>query len=663
MFNKPIHSIVISLLISLTCIHSITGQDSIRKLSSVDIVDFRPLRMSITAAPTQILNNASLQYMHTSTVADAVKHFSGVNVKDFGGIGGLKTVSIRSLGAAQTAVSYDGITISDAQNGQVDLGKITTGGVAQIALVNGSFGDLLQPARTYAAASLLNISTNTPSFVHDQNLKVKLGTSAGSFGFVNIFTNIYYKYNNWLFSTSGKTQKSDGNYTFMLSNGSISTKETRTNSDMQDFHIEENISYRDTNQEFIAKLYYYESERGLPGVVILYNTYSAQRLSDKNYFGQAFYKYNISKYTKISFAGKYNYTYTHYIDTAYVGGTGKTEHEYLQNEAYFSTGISQRIIKNLYFSIVSDYTWNNMEADIYAFPKPVRQVSQSVVNIKYTDKIFDIHGNILYTYMEDYSKSGGKTKTTERFSPAICFSAKPFNNNLQFRLFFKETYRMPTFNELYYTDYGNYALQPEISEQIDLGITYFQYFNEDKWAISVSGDIYHNKVRDKIIAIPGRNLFLWTMKNIGEVEITGIDIVGKFTSKLSSSINFHMESSYTFQNAVDVTNPDSRIYGDQIPYTPRHSASSSLGIENPWISIDYNILYSGKRYTLPENIVANELKSYIDQSISLCHNFKFRKWSLYVCGEILNLADTQYEIVNYYPMPGRSYKITININF
>lgn len=77
-----------------------------------------------SASPLQVFNKEELKNLQALQVSDAVKHFAGVTVKDYGGIGGLKTVSIRSLGAQHTAVSYDGITVSDCQTGQVDIGRL-----------------------------------------------------------------------------------------------------------------------------------------------------------------------------------------------------------------------------------------------------------------------------------------------------------------------------------------------------------------------------------------------------------------------------------------------------------------------------------------------------------------------------------------------------------
>ena len=61
-------------------------------------------------------------------VSEAIRRFTGVQVRDYGGVGGLKTVNVRSLGSEHTAVFVDGVQVSHAQNMQVDLGRLNLDG-------------------------------------------------------------------------------------------------------------------------------------------------------------------------------------------------------------------------------------------------------------------------------------------------------------------------------------------------------------------------------------------------------------------------------------------------------------------------------------------------------------------------------------------------------
>ena len=73
----------------------------------------------------QILNIEDEKLQSAYQLSEAIKFFSGVNLKDYGGIGGLKTITVRGLGANHTAVSFDGVALSDCQTGQIDVGKLS----------------------------------------------------------------------------------------------------------------------------------------------------------------------------------------------------------------------------------------------------------------------------------------------------------------------------------------------------------------------------------------------------------------------------------------------------------------------------------------------------------------------------------------------------------
>src|SRR5690606_17183971 len=118
----------------------------------VRVISSKNLPASI---PSQEIRSKDFKKFSAFNVADAIRNFSGVNIKDYGGIGGLKTVTVRSLSANHTAILFDGIIVNDAQNGQIDLGKISLDNIESITLFNAQPNDLPQSARSYAAASVI----------------------------------------------------------------------------------------------------------------------------------------------------------------------------------------------------------------------------------------------------------------------------------------------------------------------------------------------------------------------------------------------------------------------------------------------------------------------------------------------------------------------------
>jgi len=147
-----------------------------------------------------------------------------------------------------------------------------------------------------------------------------------------------------------------------------------------------------------------------------------------------------------------------------------------------------------------------------------------------------------------------------------------------------------------------------------------------------------------------------SIRNIGQVDIKGLDANIKFSIPVIKSILLNFNASYSYQLAQDMT-PGSSNFGDQIPYTPLNSGSGSVSCRYSKLEGGYNLLYSGGRWN-GQNISSNFLPAYAEHSLFAGMTIqKFR-----IMGEIINLFDTQYQIIKDYPMPGRNYRITFSMN-
>jgi len=134
--------------------------DSLQKVKEVKV---KTSLSKTSLRATQTIDSSSFLKTSSYNVADAIRNFAGVNIKDYGGIGGLKTVSIRSLGANHTGVQIDGINLGDTQTGQIDLGKLMLDNIESISLYQTQPDDLLTNARSFSSASLIIIKTKAPS--------------------------------------------------------------------------------------------------------------------------------------------------------------------------------------------------------------------------------------------------------------------------------------------------------------------------------------------------------------------------------------------------------------------------------------------------------------------------------------------------------------------
>jgi vitamin B12 transporter len=638
--------------------------DSSRVLRKVTVTAEKKQNPFASVVPVQQLTHEALQQMNAETIAEAAKYFSGVLIKDYGGVGGLKTISVRSLGGLNTGLVYDGITVADAQTGQVDLSKFSATFVQSLELDQANPQQILMPARIYSSASILAFTSytfNTANFIQK---KWTAGINAGSFGLWQPYAGLYFPTGkNTVVCANAEATWSNGSYPYQIENGSFSRKADRTNSDIRSFQGEMNVVNRFADSSNLqTKIWAYSSDRGLPGSIVFFNDISVQRLVDRDFFIQSRYLKKLSTGTSLLISAKYSSLYTRYTDPNFLNNAGGLDDRYIQNEIYGSMAVSQRAGKYFSVSLASDLASTNLSANINAFPSPTRISLWNSLAIQFAKSHWQVNASLLNTNINDKTETGTAAGNKNKFTPAVAIGYKPGPKSpFLFRFFYKDIFRMPTFNDLYYTYNSNInpKLRPEYSSQYDAGFTYVKNSKSALRQFSFSLDGYYNSIKDKIIAVPSQNLFIWTMENIGKVQIKGVDVNTEASGNFSSVTRWWLRIAYTWQQALDVTDPAGAEYKNEIPYTPEHSGSALAVLNYKNWSAGYSFLFSEKRYTLGENDPSNQLPCWNTQDLFISWQIILRDFKATIKGEVNNIFNEGYDVIHYYPMPGRSYKLSI----
>ena len=622
-----------------------------------------PAKITSTTS-VQVFGKEDLKNLGLQNMGDAVKRFAGTNVRDYGGIGGLKTVSVRNLGAAHTAVSYDGVAISNTQAGQIDIGRFSLDNVSTLSLAIGHDDNLLQSARLFASAGVLNIETEKPHFENGKRHHTQVQMRGGSFGYLTPAIRHWQALSERTkLSVEGNYLHAEGEYPFTLKNGTLVTEQKRINSDVESYQGEVNLfhTFKDES-ELSAKAYYYNSKRGLPGAVILYNSESDERLWDENFFAQAKYKKSFSPQWTLQAQGKYNYSWNKYEDTGVEYTGGKQTDTNRQTEYYLSASALYKPTSAWSFSLSQDGFINRLHTNGANSPEPVRYTSLTALNARYQSGQLKASGSVVATYITEEVKAGNTPEDRRRLSPTLSLSWQPWEGEQLFvRALYKNTFRVPTFSDLYYLRVGNTSLKPEKATEYTVGLTWSGTPFSFTDFVSLTVDGYYNEVNDKIIAFP--STYVWKMQNYGKVHITGVDVTLATAIPLGKSVNLNLSGNYSWQKALDVTNPEAKNYKHQLPYTPEHNGNVSATLEMPWINVGYTVTMVSKRYFLAQNIEANRIDGYSEHTATLWREFKLGKCGLRLQAEVINLTDAQYDVIKYYPMPGRSWRLTGTFNF
>ena len=614
----------------------------------VEAVDVEAHTQKRQAVPMQTMSAVEIQQLGVQNLADAVRRFSGTNVKDYGGVGGLKTVSVRGLGAAHTAVSYDGVVVSDCQAGHIDIGRFDIGSIETIALTIGQPDGLLQSASAFTQAAMLSISTRKPNFAKRQtDASVRL--KGGSFGYFDTQVEAARKVRHSTLSGTAQFMRSDGDYRYTIPN--VDTTETgrRDNSDIRSARAEINLTTADSSRfQNHLKAYGFYSERGLPGSVIFYYQQANERLADKNFFVQNDCRLRLRDNLMLRFQAKYNYSWNRYEDTNVKYTNGRYVELNTQHEGYLSAaGLwSWRPID---VSLAGDVIYNTLESNMFGNPQPRRLTLLSALNVRAVLQSFEATATLVARHASEKVEFGSRPDDLKRLTPAL--SLKWSNNRATIRAMAKETYRVPTFNELYYTTLGTTGLKPEEARELNVGFD----FGTDKF--DFSADFYANDVDNKIVAIP--TLYVWKMANYGKVKIWGADVAAG-TEFYISEVRLKLTANYSYQKAIDVTDSNSKLYKSQIPYTPLHSGKAAAVATFGKYSLSATSIMSGKRYFLEYNIPDNEIEAYAEFSATATRRFDIGGSQLTASLSCLNITDNQYSVIKYYPMPGRQFQLQFN---
>ena len=640
-------------------------QDSVRVHHIQEVVVTSRL-ISRETIPSQTLGGEELKKLNSLSVADALRYFSGLQLKDYGGVGGIKTVNIRSMGTNHLGIFYDGIELGNAQNGQIDLGQFSLDNVEEISLYNGQRSAIFQPASDFGNAGSVYIRTKAPRFMMGRRYNLLVRAKYGSsdtFRFSSLWEQKLSEHISSSLSTSVLT--SSGRYKFRYrrvtedNTVAYDTTAVRHNGDIWAFRIEENVRGGIADGYWNVKAYTYHSERGIPGAIVNNVWRRGERQWDHNTFGQAVFQKSFGDKFSTKALAKYAYYVTRYVnnDETQI----HVDNTYRQQEMYFSTSNVYEILSKWSVSMSYDFKWNKLNANMVDFAFPHRYSNFVSLATALTLSRIQAQASLVEQVVKDHVKYGASSSSRSTLTPAFFVNVYPFESKLlAVRAFAKKSFRMPTFNDLYYADMGNSKLNPESALQYDLGFVLNKDWKQgivDHFRLQVDG--YYNTVHDKIVAYPKGQQFRWTMLNLGKVHIKGVEAMAEVGLEPAKDWKVTARLQYTYQDARDVTDPNTSYYKDQIPYIPWHSGSAILGLSWREWDLSYSFIYSGERYSQQENILYNHLQPWYTHDMSVVYHA--RKWSARL--DVNNIFSQDYDVILNYPMPKRNYMLTLEYNF
>ena len=612
-------------------LQTFTTQSIIKNANgSIDTINRVPLFSYVK------LHSQDIQSLSSRRLDAIVSLIPSADLRDYGGPGSLKLISNRGLGPQRSVILIDGIALTSPQNGMFDLGTLPIIDNQEYIVQKGGFSTI---AGSGAIGGLINIQLPFRNIDNHALLHSSIGsfgerTLQGSYQWGNSSSH-YFFHSDYL--------SYDGSFPFQFQPAGF--KETiemnRQNAQSTSLHVFARAALSDTldRHSFSAFTMFRQTKRGVPGAVLSGKVEDAQAVFSENESLTAFhYTLNRTSLPRLNSSCTIKKGIMTFNDpfAKYAGKSG-VQSTFLNNEYISTTSLEYEIVNKILMQSSFQCGYTSLSGEMLqpdAGNNPNRRFAAFSTTASYQYELFKCESGIRADF---FSGDIGNA------SSAFVSAGYILSENFLIKSKISKDFRAPSFNELYYLNYGTSQLKPEHSINIEAGLAYRSLGR------SVDLDIYSIDLNNQIFAIPISPL-QWSARNIGQTHSSGLECT--FQDNISIS-NLHVRAAYSYRKVVD-NSVDSFTKGKQLPYTPKHQASSSISYHFPSYFFGLSINYTGTRYSLPDNNRDSELSDFFLLSVFAEKQTLLFDITTIVRLDIRNVLNTRYEMIDNYPLPGFS---------
>ncbi|EDM43408.1 outer membrane protein, TonB-dependent receptor [unidentified eubacterium SCB49] len=592
---------------------SFSQSDTINVLGEVMLYN-KQLKDSVYTTNVLVLKDSVLRLSQPS-LTNLLNFNSTVYFKE-NGLGMVSSPSFRGTTASQTAVLWNGININSQTTGQTDFNTINTRGFNTIEVTPGGGSVATGSGAIGGSINLVN------TLKYDTGFANQLFVNYGAFNTYGIDNQTQYATEKASFSLGLSRNESENDYPY-------------PNTDRKN----ENGQYNNTNVSLASGFKLNKTNT----INVFANIYKGRRnfsLPTPNALKTKYTDFNTR--SLISWKS----TFSKVVSNLKMAVTTE-EYQYFANidSDYFTFGNVQNFIAhyNLDYSVSSkvlltagaQYTHNDGRgSDISS---ATRNLGAATLSMKHK-----VSSTFLY-------EIGLRQETNEAFGNPLLYSAGlryTFSPFYQFKLNTSKNFRIPTYNDLYWTGLGNPNLKPETSYQGEMS----HVFSYKKATLLVTG--YYNKVSDLLRYVPGTD-GIFRPENTNNVVIYGLESVFGYEKKIANhTVTVNATYAYTVSENTEIKK--------QLIYVPYHKFTMALGYRFKNINAYYQYINNGEVFTTSDNSTQDILDSYMVANLGAEYNFG--KANTYKIGaQILNLWNEDYESVLNRPLPGRNLNVYLNI--
>jgi len=629
--------VLLGSFISLCSFGQKLGMDTIQ-IESIDIVAPRLNHFSTTEKKV-LIDSTLIKRYSGKDLSSLLQKTSLVNISSNGAYGALATVGMRGASGTHTSVNWNGIPVNSLTTGSADVSLINAGSFDQVQVVYGAVGSLYGSGTLGGAIEL----SNNP----DWKKKSSLGLMSEVGSYSNTKIKIFGKYSDKWISYSGQAffqyGKNDFSYTDFHDFGSpterLNNNENRGYGTIQDLHLKIKENYIDLG------VWYQVKEKNIAGLMGIGAPISFQKQRDSSFKAYVGWKKLIGKF-RLEAKSAYLSDYLKYTDKGSATNSGYKIFSEIESKRWLND-----VNLRYYFSdkwsvdVNGKYNWlkgitNNYQGNIH------ENESRLSVAAKYTPLI----GTFIFTYGKEWNS---EVNPPEMYSFNSLIHLFP--NIINIRGKASTHYRRPTFNERYWNNSGNVDLKSENGWNYELGLVMLQQK-------ALYGDITidlnaYKALNDDLIAWKPVSGTLWKPINIGKAVLQGVDVEVTHLMKIKNN-SLRTSLKYAYNDAYD-NEKKSDKYKKTLAYRPHHI----LKFSSDYLFGKWDVGMLGTLRSNTNTWEGDQVDGNLLVDINGGHRFNTKFANIKLTGRVENLLDESYEIVRFYPMPGRAYYFGVNVIF
>lgn len=619
----------------------------------------RERQMQNAGQPVAVFTLREREALAATDVAAVLAYAPGVYIKDYGGMGGMKTVSLRGAASTQTPLFINGVRYDNFQTGSTDLSGLDVENFSELRVYRGG-----NAARFGANAMSGSIVLNT--LPRGSALRLGAAGTAGSYGYQAAHLKLGGTLLGWRTLLAFSQRRARGDHAYVSREFGQTEIRRRKNADFTNASLLASVGNSWSRGQVNATLLAVGGERGVPGPVLQGREENrSARQRDRDWFAALQGRYQVRASSALHAWVKFRDSDLRYLDPELNLGDGGVDDRYHNRDGLVGLEIRHvagtGLLRTRLEIGLARLQGNNLavpEGGSYRrvplvqrrFAHGLLMWEQALGRRRGASRELRVQAALRYSH---YSDAGAA------LSPSLSLNWQPWARAIRFRAHAAHNFRVPTFSEQYYLNYGNQEIAPERGVSLDLGMNALA-----DWAGRAMLDVslFGTWLRDQIVGVP-LSPVQWSTRNIGRTHTLGLEAQAEWRSWQE---RLRLALTYTLQNPRDVT-PGSRVHGNLLIYTPQELLTAVAAVALP-LSRKWTFAFSASlrrvsfRYHLPENDPESLMPGYTVADLTASLQLQADHWQMRLRLETENVFDTEYEVIYNYPVPLRLVRLRLDIS-